>query len=116
MKLYGLKTCDSCRKALKWLKAAGREIEFVDVRGDDFERADIERIVAAAGWQVALNRKSATWRSLDEAERMVSSDQDAAALIAAHPALLKRPVIVVGERTIVGFGAGEQALLTDLIG
>ena len=116
MKLYGLKNCDSCRRALKWLKAAGQEVAFVDVRGDDFERTDIERIVTAAGWQVALNRKSATWRSLGEAERAVGNDDDAAELIAAHPALLKRPVIEIGERTIVGFGPGEQAQLADLIG
>ncbi len=116
MKLYGLKNCDSCRKALKWLKAVGQDVEFVDVRGAEMARVDVERVVAAAGWQVALNRKSATWRALGEADRMVESDQAAVALITAHPAVMKRPVIDVDGEIIVGFGAGEQARLAALLG
>ena len=114
MKLYGLKTCDSCRKALRTLKASGHEVIFVDVRGSDFGRADVERIVAAAGWETALNRRSATWRSLDDSERTAANDADAVELITAHPSLLKRPVIEAGDRILVGFGPAQQAQIAGL--
>ncbi|MDH3740909.1 MAG: Spx/MgsR family RNA polymerase-binding regulatory protein, partial [Hyphomicrobiales bacterium] len=92
MKMYGLKNCDTCRKALKWAAEHNLPVDFVDVREGDMSRADVERFVASAGWQTALNRKSTTWRGLDDAEKAEIDDARAVALIAQHPTLLKRPV------------------------
>ena len=111
MKLYGLKTCDTCRKAVKWLEAAGHDFQYIDVRGGTMTRGDIERIVASAGIEVALNRKSTTWRGLPEAEREMAGPDDAVDLIMRHPALLKRPVIDFDGAIIVGFGPAQQAEL-----
>ena len=108
MKMYGLKNCDTCRKALKWAAERGIDIEFVDVREGDMSRADIERFVASAGWQTALNRKSTTWRGLNDTEKADIDDVKAVDLIAQHPALLKRPVFDIDGRIVIGFDAAAQ--------
>lgn len=113
MKMYGLKNCDTCRKALKWAAERGLKVEFVDVREGDMSRADIERFVASAGWQTALNRKSTTWRGLDDAEKAGIDDARAIDLIAQYPALLKRPVFDTGDRVVIGFDAATQDQLTS---
>jgi len=86
MRFFGLKTCDTCRKALKLL--ADRDVEVIDVRADGVSDADRTAILAAFGVG-ALNTRSTTWRGLSEDERA----QDPAVLLAAHPTLMKRPVI-----------------------
>lgn len=88
MKLYGLKTCDTCRKAVKALKAAGHEVDLTDIRAEPLDTAAVARFLSAFGDDL-VNRRSTTWRGLSEAER----DRPAAALLADHPALMKRPVI-----------------------
>ncbi|PYE83930.1 arsenate reductase family protein [Pseudoroseicyclus aestuarii] len=90
MRLFGLKTCDSTRKALKTLRERGEAPEFVDV-AQGIAPADREAILAALG-DKAINRASATWRALDEAERARPPEE----LLAAHPKLMKRPVIEEG--------------------
>ena len=87
--LYGLKTCDTCRKALKALEAAGLDVTFQDVRAEPIDEATLGRFLAAFG-DALVNTRSTTWRGLSEAER----GRDPAALLAEHPALMKRPVIV----------------------
>ena len=114
MKLYGLKNCDTCRKALKWLQAHDLTVEFVDVRGDGMTRDDFERFITHAGHDTALNRKSATWRSLSPDEKADIDDSRAVELAAHYPALLKRPVIEVDGEIIIGFDAAAQARLAQL--
>ena len=116
MKMYGLKNCDTCRKALKWAAAHDVPIEFVDVREGDMSRADIERFVASAGWQTALNRKGTTWRGLGDAEKTDIDNAKACQLIAEHPALLKRPVFDIDGRIIIGFDANAQDQLAQSAG
>ena len=88
MRVLGLKTCDTTRAALAALRGAGLSPAFVDVREDGIAAADLAAILAAHG-EAAVNRASTTWRGLSEADRA----QPPAALIAAHPTLLKRPAI-----------------------
>jgi len=86
MRFFGLKACDTCRKALKSL--AGRDVTVIDVRADGVSDADRAAILEAFG-AAALNTRSTTWRGLSEAER----GRDPAALLQEHPTLMKRPVI-----------------------
>lgn len=86
MRFFGLKTCDTCRKALKAL--ADRDFSVIDVRADGVSDADRAAILAAFG-EGAINTRSTTWRGLSESERAATPD----ALLAAHPTLMKRPVI-----------------------
>ncbi|NKB26408.1 MAG: arsenate reductase [Rhodobacteraceae bacterium] len=86
--LFGLGSCDTCRKAAKQLSAAGYSLVRVDVRADPLDPRQIARFLDAFG-DALINRKSTTWRGLSEAERAGAP----ADLLAAHPALMKRPVV-----------------------
>jgi len=104
MPIYCLKTCDTCRKALKALDAAGIAYDLRDVRADGIAADDIAAILAAHG-EAAINRASTTWRGLSEAEKAQPSD----ALLAAHPTLLKRPAIEAAGGWLLGWKADVQA-------
>lgn len=99
MRIFVLKTCDTCRKALKSVEAAGRVPEVIDVRADGVSPADLDAMWAALG-DALVNRASATWRGLSDAEKA----RDPKALLATHPTLMKRPVIRVADRWYVGWG------------
>ena len=88
LKLYGLKNCDTCRKAQKAILASGQTLTVIDVRADGLSSDDISTIISEFG-HAAINRASTTWRGLSDAEKA----GDPAALLAAHPTLMKRPVI-----------------------
>lgn len=88
MKFYGLKSCDTCRRAQKEILASGQPLEVIDVRADGLTSTDISTIIAQFG-DAAINRASTTWRGLSDAEKT----GDPSALLAAHPTLMKRPVI-----------------------
>lgn len=102
MILYGLKTCDTCRKALKLLPKA----EFRDVRTDGVP-SDVLKSAYAALDGALLNTRSTTWRGLSEAERA----SDPLTLLAEHPTLIKRPLIVARGQYYVGWTAQTQAAL-----
>lgn len=95
MRMIGLKTCDTCRKALAALTAAGHAVTVTDVRADGLTVDDISAIVDRFPDR-AINRASTTWRGLAEADK----SRDPKALLADHPTLLKRPVIIDGDWTI----------------
>ncbi|MCU9837846.1 MULTISPECIES: arsenate reductase family protein [Ruegeria] len=94
MLIYGLKNCDTCRKALKALPNA----RLVDVRDDGIGKEVLARAWAEFG-AALLNTRSTTWRGLDEAERA----RDPLDLIAGHPALMKRPLIEAGGEFYLGW-------------
>ncbi len=108
--LYGLKNCDTCRKARRDLEAAGHTVRFIDVRED----ADLEKKLPV--WLKAaplklVNKSSATWRSLSNGQKAKAGTQGEAALLAAHPTLIKRPVIEIGGAIHVGWDKTVQALV-----
>ena len=105
--LYGLKNCDTCKKALKALDAAGKPTAFVDIRADTDLAAKVPVWLAAAGPDLLLNTRSTTWRGLSEAERA----SDPAALLIASPTLIKRPVIEAGGKVHVSWSSAVQAAL-----
>lgn len=102
MELYGLKNCDTCRKALKSLPSA----VFVDVRADGVPSQLIDQALSQFGTAL-VNARSTTWRQLDEETRQTP----AAALLAAHPTLMKRPLIADGDTLYLGWGKDVQASL-----
>ena len=105
MKLYGLKVCDTCRKARQEIEKAGKSVEFIDVRDKSLTPALISGFFAEFGEDV-INRRSTTWRGLHETERNAAPE----ALLAAHPTLMKRPVIVAETGTTLGWTAKTRAL------
>lgn len=102
--VYGLKNCDTCRKALKWLDAEGVEHRFHDVRADGVSEPEISAWAEQAGWETLLNRRGTTWRGLPESDRDGVDEPKAVALMTAHPALIKRPVFDIEGKIMVGFG------------
>lgn len=111
MKLFGLKNCDTCRKALKALQDAGREPDFHDVRVDGVTKAYLTKWAKAAGWQALLNTRSTTWRSLADKDKDSVDEKKAIALMEANPTLIKRPVIEANGEITVGWTKDVQDTL-----
>ncbi len=104
MILYGISTCDTCKKALKALTAAGHEVTFRDVRADPLTEAEIAEFVTEFGDSI-INRQSTTWRGLSDWLRA----SEAEAQLAAQPTLMKRPVIRGDDGLTLGWDAAVQA-------
>lgn len=109
--VYTLKNCDTCKKAIKWLEAEGIAFNNHDVRADGLSRETITQIVETLGWEKALNRRSTTWRGLEEVQKADLDDPKAIALIEEHETLLKRPLFVAGDEMVAGFGDDARALV-----
>lgn len=102
--IYGLKNCDTCRKARKWLDTHDIVHRFVDYRENPVPAATLKAWAAAVGtWDQLINRRSTTWRQLSDAERETNDAAAWVKLIAAHPTLVKRPVLLDGKAIRVGF-------------
>lgn len=104
--IHGLKACDTCRKAVKKLSEKGAEVRLRDLRADPVSDQEVASWVAQFG-STLLNTRSTTWRGLPEAER----SGDPVALMVAHPALIKRPVVQTDEGIFLGWTAATQAAL-----
>ena len=111
MKLYGLKTCDTCRKALKALEAADRAPAFHDVRADGVSKTQLKNWASTIGWEALLNTRSTTWRGLDEADKTDLNAAKAIDLMTEHPTLIKRPVIEDNDALYIGWKNDVQSAL-----
>lgn len=110
--LYGLKNCDTCRKALKALKTSGVDVSFHDVRDDGVNAAQIQNWIDAIGYETLLNTRSTTWRGLDAQDKEAIDAAKAHGLMLTHPTLIKRPVIEKDGAIFVGWAKQtQQALL-----
>ena len=103
--VYGLDTCDTCRKARNWLARFGIEHEFVDYRAQRIAPDTLKSWTAQlGGWDKLINRASTTWRTLPESRKTPGSDPEWTLLIKEYPALVKRPVLVADDGAVsVGF-------------
>ena len=111
MQFYGLKNCDTCKKAQKALVDAGLSFEVVDVRADGVPADALASWVATLGADALVNRRSSTWRRLGDAEKASAEGQGAVDLMLANPTLMKRPVIVTDGALHVGWTKDVQAAL-----
>ncbi len=101
--VYGLKNCDTCRRAVKALAVARDDVSLHDVRADPLPSETLKSFLEQFG-DALINRKSTTWRALSEKER----DLAPLALLAAYPALLKRPVIEANGAYFLGWDSATQ--------
>lgn len=104
MKVFSLKSCDTCKKAIKALRDAGHDPQIIDVRADGLTDADRAAIIGQFG-DAAINKSSTTWRKLEEGEKA----QPVASLLTLYPTLMKRPVIQNGDVWTIGWKADAQA-------
>ena len=103
MKIYGIKTCDSLKKAQAWLKNAGISYEFHDYKTQGIDATTLEAWCLEHGWQRILNRASTSFRALDEQQKQNLDQQAAILLMLDCPTLIKRPILDLGSQTLVGF-------------
>jgi arsenate reductase len=106
--LFGLKNCDTCKKAMKVLAAGGRDIEFVDIRSGANLADKVPVWLSLAGAEALINKRSTTWRGLGDDERSQADDERAADLLVSTPTLIKRPVIEDGDHVFVGWSKDVQ--------
>ena len=101
--LYGIKACDTMKKARTWLDEHGVAYSFHDYKVSAIDRANLERWCAEQGWETVLNRAGTTFRKLDEAQKADLDQNKAIELMLAQPSMIKRPVLDLGHSTLVGF-------------
>lgn len=106
--LFGLKNCDTCRKALKELEAEGKLADFVDIRAEADLASRLPRWIAAVGEKL-VNRSSTTWRSLSEEDKARANGVTLEGLLLGNPTLIKRPVIEANGEVFVGWTAETKA-------
>ena len=110
--IYGIKACDTMKKARAWLGDHGVAYGFHDYKVQGVERAMLEGWARAVGWETLLNRAGTTFRKLPEADKEGLDERKAIALMLAQPSMIKRPVLAAGGKPIVGFNPAvyEKAL------
>jgi arsenate reductase len=101
--LYGIKACDTMKKARAWLDAQSIAYRFHDYKAEGIDRERLDRWCAQHGWQVVLNRAGTTFRALDEAQKAELDQAKAVELMLAQPSMIKRPVLDLGHNTLIGF-------------
>lgn len=101
--LYGIKNCDTMKKARGWLDAAGVAYQFHDYKAQGIDAALLRGWVDQAGWETVLNRAGTTFRGLPDADKHGLDADQAVALMVTNPSMIKRPVLVDGTRLLIGF-------------
>ena len=101
--IYGIRNCDTMKKARAWLDARGVAYAFHDYKAAGIERGVLEGWAREAGWETLLNRAGTTFRALPETDKLGLTEKKAIALMAAQPSMIRRPVLEAGGRLVVGF-------------
>ncbi|MEE9494253.1 MAG: ArsC family reductase [Gammaproteobacteria bacterium] len=101
--IYGIKNCDTMKKARKWLDEHSIEYGFHDYRKDGLDKQQLNEWVKLLSWEVLLNKRGTTWRKLPEEVRYHIDEKIAIELMLAQPAMIKRPLLDTGSELSVGF-------------
>lgn len=109
--VFGIKNCDTIKKALKWLVEKDVDHTFHDYRKDGLERAQLEGWMDELGRDKLLNQRGTTWRKLPEEVKEGLTDEKAIDLMLEHPAMIKRPLFDFGSCRKLGFSAKDQDAL-----
>ena len=114
MKLYGIPNCTTVKKARAWLAEHGLEAPFHDFKKQGVDAAWLRKVARQTGWQALLNTRGTTWRRLTDAEKATACDEAGAiAMMLAQPSVIKRPVLEVEGRYLLGF---DEARYQSLFG
>ena len=101
--LYGIKNCDTVKKARQWLEQNNMDYQFHDFRADGLTPSQLSDFVSRVDWSTLLNRSSTSWRQLSIEQQSDLTAEKAIALMLANPTLIKRPVLDAGNKLIIGF-------------
>ena len=109
IKVYGINNCDTVKKAIAYLNDCGIDFQFIDFRQNPISQQVLKKMVDSVGLELLINKRSTTYRSLSKEEKSnISYD-----LVLSLPTLIKRPVLIQGEKTMVGFSEHQYAKLID---
>jgi Spx/MgsR family transcriptional regulator len=103
MILYGIRNCDSVKKARAWLDGRGVEYRFHDYKVSGIDMARLDRWCSEVGWEALLNRAGTTFRKLADSQKENLNQEKAVALMLAQPSVIKRPVVELNAKLVVGF-------------
>lgn len=106
--LYGIKNCDTVKKARAWLEANHIEYTFHDFRTDGLSEIQVNKWINELGLETLVNKRSTTWKELDE-ETKNKFNENAVQVITANPTLIKRPLLETGNKKFIGFKDAEYA-------
>ena len=109
--IYGIKNCDTMKKAFAWLEKHGVAYDFHDYKMVGVTKAQLAKWCQAAGWETMLNRAGTTFRKLPESDKQNLSETKAIALMTANPSMIKRPVLEMGGTIEIGFKPERYAVL-----
>ncbi len=101
--VYGIKNCDTCRKALAWLSSENIDHVFHDFRKDGLDSETVSAWIDAIDLEILINRRGTTYRNLPEEQRIFNKDSDTAELLCTQPTLMKRPIFALQGEFLVGF-------------
>ena len=109
IRVYGIKNCDTMKKAMTWLTENGVPYEFIDYKKVGIAEANLPEWESRAGWEKLLNTRGLMWRKLTDEERSAVDREKALKLMAQYPSLIKRPVLDAGSQLLVGFSPENYA-------
>lgn len=106
-KVYGIKNCDTVKKALKWLEENGLQPQLHDYRVDGLDAKWLEQMADKFGWETLVNKRSTTWRGLADEVKNSLNRETALQVLNEQPTLIKRPIVIAGDVALIGFDATE---------
>ena len=101
--LYGIRNCDTCRSAQRWLKRHEVEHSFHDIRDDGLSCELLSNWESILGWEELINKRSITWRKIPPVDRASLDPESAVQLILTYPTVMKRPIVDTGTEVLIGF-------------
>ena len=111
MKIYGIRNCDTMKKAFAFLESKQLAYEFHDYKKDGVPPGKLREWAKRAGWAKLANTRGPTWRNIPDVEKAGLTEERALALLEKYPSAIKRPVLEAGSRLLVGFDLAEYGKL-----
>ncbi len=109
--MYGIKNCDTIKKAKKWLEAENIEFTFHDYKKEGVDEALFKSWISELGWEALINRRGTTWRKLPDEQKENMNDTSALAAMLDNPSIIKRPLLIHNGQKTLGFKAEEYTAI-----
>ncbi len=114
-KVYGIKSCDTMKKAFKWLEENNLEFEFHDYRKDGINENMVKMFIDALGIELVINKRGTTWRKLPDEIKENVDDNSALSLLTENEAMIKRPIFEFADELRIGFAKKDQEQLSEML-
>lgn len=112
--MYGIKNCDTIKKARRFLESHEIDYQFHDYRTDGVDKKFVQGLIKKHGWETVVNKRGTTWRKLEESVKSATDASNAADLLVEQPAMIKRPVLIKGKESLIGFSADDYKSVLHL--